>query len=363
MGDHSEKKRKRNNDAEEESARPRKSRVLETDGVASSETKPKKSGEAKQAKSERRSKKAKPKDSHGVEKKVKKSKTKYNNGAEKKAKKVSEGASLQNADGISNGEDFVKLEGNAHAVKKPSKEETSKSKIKSKKADAAPIKETEDSAPTGDDTTATDTSVKKSKSKSKTKSKKAASTSTEEATESATAPRFIVFVGNLPYTATTEQITDHFVKLSPSSVRHSTEKQTGKSKGFAFLEFEAYDRMKTCLKLYHHSIFDPNAKTSADEKTTDADLKDETKRKGRRINVELTAGGGGKSKDRKEKIKEKNEKLDEERQRRIANERAEQEKAWKEKKARPATGPNAESGEPADNRGAIHPSRMSRVSY
>lgn len=29
-----------------------------------------------------------------------------------------------------------------------------------------------------------------------------------------------------------------------------------KSKGYAFLEFDGYDHMKTCLKLFHHSMFD-----------------------------------------------------------------------------------------------------------
>lgn len=29
-----------------------------------------------------------------------------------------------------------------------------------------------------------------------------------------------------------------------------------KSKGYAFLEFDGYDHMKTCLKLFHHSNFD-----------------------------------------------------------------------------------------------------------
>jgi len=49
-----------------------------------------------------------------------------------------------------------------------------------------------------------------------------------------------------------------------------TEKGTGKSKGFAFVEFDRYDHMKSCLQLYHHSKFDDG--------TTE----------GRRINVELT---------------------------------------------------------------------------
>jgi nucleolar protein 6 len=43
-----------------------------------------------------------------------------------------------------------------------------------------------------------------------------------------------------------------------------------KCRGFGFVEFDNYDRMKTCLKLYHHSMFDDG------------------KYPPRRINVELT---------------------------------------------------------------------------
>ena len=64
------------------------------------------------------------------------------------------------------------------------------------------------------------------------------------------------FPGNLPYTARDASIAAHFAKVQPTSIRHRTNRETGKSKGFAFLEFAAYDRMKTCLKLYHHSTFD-----------------------------------------------------------------------------------------------------------
>lgn len=62
----------------------------------------------------------------------------------------------------------------------------------------------------------------------------------------------------------------HFAKVQPTSIRHSTHKETGKSKGFAFLEFSGYDRMKTCLKLYHHSSFEDGVSPA------------------RKINVELT---------------------------------------------------------------------------
>ena len=79
-----------------------------------------------------------------------------------------------------------------------------------------------------------------------------------ESTEQASAKhRFICFIGiwaplhfrgcwllkmpgNLPYTATKEAIKEHFKAVNPSAVRHGTEKGTGKSRGFAFLEFTAY---------------------------------------------------------------------------------------------------------------------------
>ncbi|KAI1628642.1 hypothetical protein EDD37DRAFT_644432 [Exophiala viscosa] len=175
--------------------------------------------------------------------------------------------------------------------------------------------------------------------------------------------RFIVFVGNLPYDVTADQIRQHFIKIAPSSVRLTTDKQTGRSKGFAFLEFDAYDKMKTCLKLYHHSIFDPSGKTG------DEDGQEPThdeRKKGRKINVELTAGGGGgKSKDRKAKIRTKNEKLDEERARQRTKEKEEKEKTAHKKKAAPGTGANAagasESGGPGN--GAIHPSRLRQMQH
>ncbi|KAG9228246.1 hypothetical protein BJ875DRAFT_500883 [Amylocarpus encephaloides] len=149
-----------------------------------------------------------------------------------------------------------------------------------------------------------------------------------EGEESSKAPRFIVFIGNLPFTATTASITSHFSTVHPQSVRHLTQKDDPrKSKGCAFVEFEGYDHMKTCLKLFHHSMFDDGVSAP------------------RRINVELTAGGGGNTKDRRTKIQDKNTKLNEERVRRLQ----EEEKAKWEK-----------AGQPVDESG-IHPSRRARV--
>lgn len=70
-----------------------------------------------------------------------------------------------------------------------------------------------------------------------------------------TGTRRILFVGNLPFSATTKGIETHFASVKPSSVRHATDKATGRSRGFAFLEFDDVKRMEACLKGWHHSVY------------------------------------------------------------------------------------------------------------
>ncbi|KAL1926590.1 hypothetical protein VTP01DRAFT_5711 [Rhizomucor pusillus] len=107
-------------------------------------------------------------------------------------------------------------------------------------------------------------------------------------------PRYIIFVGNLPYDTTKEALAKHFESVGGEAptVRLMTEKGTNKPKGFAFVEFQEAAQLKKALA-FHHTFF-----------------------KKRQINVELTAGGGGKTEARKEKLKQKNEKLRKERQKR-----------------------------------------------
>lgn len=80
----------------------------------------------------------------------------------------------------------------------------------------------------------------------------------------------LISPGNLPYTATKEQIEEHFAKIKPTEIRLRTYKGTNKFMGTCFVEFDRFDRMETCLKKYHHSVF-PDGK----------------KKEGRKINVEL----------------------------------------------------------------------------
>ncbi|RMZ77346.1 hypothetical protein DV737_g4419, partial [Chaetothyriales sp. CBS 132003] len=196
--------------------------------------------------------------------------------------------------------------------------------------------------------------------------------------------RFIAFVGNLPFNTTTEALEKHFSGVAPFKLRHSTDKASGKSKGFAFIEFDHYDRMKTCLQLYHHSYFSQDtAGTAAENEGTSAsaggaadgqdkgsDSKKKGKKdKGRRINVELTAGGGGKSFRRQERIKLKNRKLAEQRERKVMRAHEEREKARagaaepekQEEQAGPTS--NNNSSNDTTTTGNVHPSRLKMMRH
>ncbi|TCD67104.1 hypothetical protein EIP91_000567 [Steccherinum ochraceum] len=112
--------------------------------------------------------------------------------------------------------------------------------------------------------------------------------------------RFILFVGNLKYTTTADAVREHFKACEPPpSVRlrtpkpSETSKPTAKSKGFAFLEFVNKAALQQALKLHHSQL------------------------EGRDINVELTAGGGGKGEGRLAKLKTRNKELHDQRVKRI----------------------------------------------
>lgn len=215
------------------------------------------------------------------------------------------------------------------------------------------------------------------------KRKKAKNDATENGAEDqdtttsdkSTKPRFILFIGNLPYSTTDASLQRHFKKLSPFTLRHRTDPKTKKSKGFAFLEFENFDRMKTCIKLYHHSTFDPtklpSTGASADgEQAEDLSTKQRKEKGARRINVELTAGGGGsKAEGRMEKIMAKNVRLDEQRKRRLEEEKKQKAKEEGKKVKKAAKGADSKDAvvkdiEPPaveDDNAGMHPARLARM--
>ncbi|KAG8884928.1 hypothetical protein FRB98_002089 [Tulasnella sp. 332] len=119
--------------------------------------------------------------------------------------------------------------------------------------------------------------------------------------------RYILFVGNLSYTTTAEAIAKHFTIRAPKSkegldskptaskpakrpnVRLGTTKGSDASKGYAFVEYTEPGDLQRGLSL-HHTALD-----------------------GRQINVEMTAGGGGNTEKRRQKVMEKNKKVLEQR--------------------------------------------------
>ncbi|XP_026190275.1 uncharacterized RNA-binding protein C365.04c [Cyclospora cayetanensis] len=97
--------------------------------------------------------------------------------------------------------------------------------------------------------------------------------------------RYVLFVGNLPLSASADEVRSFFgrkLQLFIKDVRLLTDKQTKAPKGCAFVEFNNKDALQIALNYDGRTLGE------------------------RRIRVELTAGGGGKSKNRMEKIKKKN---------------------------------------------------------
>jgi len=102
----------------------------------------------------------------------------------------------------------------------------------------------------------------------------------------AKAKRFILFVGNMPFNTSEDDIRQHFVHCSVVGCRLLRNKGTAVGKGVAFVDFLDSKGYLAALKL-NHSLFG-----------------------GRRINVEPTAGGGGNSSQRMGKIELKKKRLE-----------------------------------------------------
>ncbi|TFB03652.1 hypothetical protein CCMA1212_004814 [Trichoderma ghanense] len=287
--------------------------------------------ERKEKKKEKKEKEERDKEERKA-KMPKKDKSKYNNKSRKEKKEE-----LKNLQNLPEGMDVDDDEGSAkaaEAVTKPDAEVEPKTNGKSEdKTSKKQDKEDKKKGKKGK-------KDKKDKKKEKKSQENKDESSQEnipqgedaidlDATSAQKAGRNIVFVGNLPYSATATSITAHFASLKPVAVRCLTKKEDPKAcRGIAFVEFATATHQRTCLDKFHHTMFDDGISPP------------------RKINIELTAGGGGKGQGRKDKIMEKNKKLDENRAKRI-----EKEKTAKEEN---------QSGN-VSARMDIHPSRLARL--
>lgn len=105
--------------------------------------------------------------------------------------------------------------------------------------------------------------------------------------EGKTKKRYILFLGNLPFTVKEEDVKSHFRCTGKDTIKQvrMLTKKTGESKGCAFLEFNNKFSYWKALNL-HHSII-----------------------AGRKINVEVTCGGGGNGEKRQKRLRERKSKF------------------------------------------------------
>jgi nucleolar protein 6 len=157
-----------------------------------------------------------------------------------------------------------KMDVDVTAADESKKEKKDKKKDKKEKKN----KDKEDKKTDGDETVKKDKKDKKDK-KKKNKTEEAQENGASkpvdeekpaedegEAAADGKADRHIVFVGNLPYSATSASITAHFASLSPISVRCLTKREDPTAcRGIAFVEFGKVWHMRTCLDKFHHSMF------------------------------------------------------------------------------------------------------------
>lgn len=139
--------------------------------------------------------------------------------------------------------------------------------------------------------------------------------------------RFIIFVGSLPRDITNSELQAHFKSSSPDIIRLRAEK------GIAFLEFDADKDKKNIQSRMDVAL-----------------LQHKTLLKDKRINVELTVGGGGNSKDRVEKLRTKNEKMDAERTERLT-------KMMKEGSKKKEENTSKDTTKPVATINGVHPDR------
>ncbi|XP_050306264.1 nucleolin-like [Anthonomus grandis grandis] len=98
--------------------------------------------------------------------------------------------------------------------------------------------------------------------------------------------RFVLFVGNIAYDTTKQELAEHFQKAGGIvHIRIPTDQKTNKPRGFAYLELKDEVSYEKCLSMHHSQL------------------------KSRRINVLYTQGGKKKGDQQKKDIKAKNMKL------------------------------------------------------
>jgi nucleolar protein 6 len=134
---------------------------------------------------------------------------------------------------------------------------------------------------------------------------------TADDTKADSRSRYTVFVGNLPYDATREEVFQHFdchLRDMVLEVRLQHDRGTGQFRGTCFVDFKDAISLGKAFKLHHSKFMD------------------------RKINVEPTVGGGGKGENRTKKMTEKKKELEKLRKKRLEREKKTQKQAGAKKR-------------------------------
>ncbi|MBW0477195.1 hypothetical protein O181_016910 [Austropuccinia psidii MF-1] len=148
------------------------------------------------------------------------------------------------------------------------------------------------------------------------KRKKAAKIKQLEQSQAEKSSKLILFVGNLPFDITADRLKDFFSQhcdeqpmvrlMTPKlSTSQSSSHPSHSTKGCGFVEFKTSAALQKALRL-HHTLLSPSE-----------DPAKENQKKARKINIELTAGGGGKSESRQKKIEQSKARLAKQREKRL----------------------------------------------
>lgn len=92
-----------------------------------------------------------------------------------------------------------------------------------------------------------------------------------------------LYVGNLSYTTTEDELHRMFAEIGPvTSVSLITDRQTGQSKGFGFVEMETAEAAQKAIERYHQATLNERTLTVNEARPR-----------------ETSSGGGGRSGDRR----------------------------------------------------------------
>ncbi|PLW18893.1 hypothetical protein PCANC_06867 [Puccinia coronata f. sp. avenae] len=137
------------------------------------------------------------------------------------------------------------------------------------------------------------------------KRKNAAKLKEKEDMEKQKNSKLILFIGNLPFDISVERLKSFFSEHcgEEPSVRLMTSKTSATSnekpttKGCGFIEFQTSAALQKALRLHHTPL-------SAETEGSMMNAGEKVEKRARKINIELTAGGGGRSENRRNKIQQ-----------------------------------------------------------